>query len=133
MGGKSSSSSSQSSQQIDKRIAAQDSAVVLQDLTNNNITVTDAGAVAGIRDVALGGLDLSQATLDNVADFATSIVDLIKADHTASLQAMNQNQSAALNFVDNATQDANARTFDNIAPWLVVGASIIAISYAWRK
>lgn len=132
-GGSSSSSSSQTTEQIDRRIAASENASVLQDVGYNNVSIVDGGAIQQIGDIAKAGIDLSEASIDSLYEFGGKFLDLIKDERGATLDAISKNTEKALTFVDKTTQDANARGFEGIAPWLVVGASVIAISYAWRK
>lgn len=123
MGGKSSSSSSQSTStvQTDKRIAATDSAIVTTVEGSNNI-ITDYEAIekAG---------NLTYEAISKIGDIA--------------MQALTQNQSAvdvlksstdnAFNFVDNQNRDEESRQLKELAPWLVLGVSVIALSSGFKK
>lgn len=146
MGGKSSSSSSssQTTNQIDQRIAAQDSAIVLKDSAGAMISRTDYGAIDAAGGaiikafdnnlaVTQGGYALAESSLDSITDVALEVVRGGFDLGSNSLDAISRNAETAFSFVDKQRQDAETRLITEIMPWLIGGASIIAIAVAWRN
>lgn len=144
MGGssKSSSSSSTSSYQYDNRIAATDNAVVARaDGTNSYVSVvqTDHGAIAGASQIANKSLDnnllVTEKALEENGKIALAAVNLGGELSTGALDAIHSNSETAFQFVDKQRQDSDLRAFQSVAPWLISGASLVAITFAmnWSK
>ena len=64
---------------------------------------------------------------------ALNIVSGANENITRSLDAISQNANTAFSFVDAQRQDVEARLISEIMPWLVGGASIIAITLAYGR
>lgn len=121
MGGssKSSSSSSQSTTTRDERIAATDNATVIKDSFQNltSVTTLDAGAISSNRDITLAVLDGAQKTVSQAYEAAGGALDKV----TEFLSKANEKTT---------TDTTGAQ---KLAPWLLVGVSIIALTGAIKK
>ena len=118
MGGKSSSASTTKTEttQTDERIAATDSAQVFT-LEGNNNTLTDLGAIEKAGEISFEVIN----TLGEIA-----------------LKSLNQTQSAVdvlginadktFEFVDQQNTPDDSRTITKLAPWLLVGVSVLAMT-----
>lgn len=146
MGGRSSSSSSssQTTNQVDQRIAAQDSAIVVKDANGVNIVRTDYGAIDAAGDIVFKSLDqnllitqeandLAEKSLDNNTMLTFEIIEGANSLSSKSLDAISGNANTAFDFVDKQRQDAEVRLISNIVPWLVGGASVIAIATVYGR
>lgn len=115
----SSSKSSQASNQTDNRIAATDEAIVARD--NARVTVTADGAFDLGIEALQGNSELARLAIERAHDLGAN-----------SLAAIGSNADKAFEFVDTQRQDEEARTFRQTVPWLVAGASSIAIAMVMK-
>lgn len=122
MGGRSKSSSKNetTTNQIDERIAATDSAQVFT-LDGNNNTVTDHGAIDKAGNIVF-------ETIELLGEVALKSLDQSKS----ATETLGFNADKTFEFVDNQNRDENGRTVTEIAPWLILGVSVLAISGAWK-
>lgn len=112
----SSSSSSSRQDQRDERVAATDSAIVGRDNAIINVTGDNA-------------FEFASDALYMVGDIAREVI--IGAGQLS--QAAQATADRTLEFVDLQRQDEEQRSLRSSIPWLVGGASVIAITYAMRK
>lgn len=121
MGGKSSSSSStaQTTTTRDERIAATDQAVVIKDAFQNlkDISLVDGGAISANRDVTLAVLDGAQ--------------NAILGSFEAAGGALDKFQEFLTKANEKSTTDTTGA--QKLAPWLLVGVSVVAISMAIKR
>ena len=124
MGGKSSSSASTSTTtvQTDERIAATDSAEVrIFKVDGNSNTLTDHEAISQAGALAL-------EALSTTANIALRALD----NNKASSDRLGENSDKVLSFVDDQNRDEGSRTVTELAPWLLVGVSVVALMRAWK-
>jgi hypothetical protein len=121
MGGssKSSSSSSQSTTTRDERIAATDNATVVKDSFQNltSVTTLDAGAISSNRDITLAVLANAQESVQGAYDAAGGALDKF----TEFLTKANEK----------STTETTGAT--KLAPYLLIGVSVVALSMSLKK
>lgn len=121
MGGssKSSSSSSQTTTTRDERIAATDNAVVVKDAFQNltDISFLDGGAIDANKAVTLAVLQGAASTVQGAYEAAGGALDKV----TEFLTKANEKTT---------TDTTGAQ---KLAPWLLMGVSVVAISMAIKK
>lgn len=120
MGGKSSSSSSTSTTtiQTDERIAATDSAFVN---TGSDVVLSDYGAINAAGELGLETIHtLGQVALSSLWQSQNAI------------DSLKQSADNSFNFVDQQNRDEDSRTITELAPWLMLGVSVLAISGAFK-
>ena len=120
---KSKASTSQQTQQYDNRIAATDQAIVARD--GSTISVLDAGAIDAAKELGITALTSNET-------IAREAIANARTLGTGSLTAIAQNADKAFEFVDKQRQDSESRTVQMVIPWLMGGASIVAIALAWK-
>lgn len=118
------SKSEQSTDQRDERIAATDNAIVARD--GSSISVLDGGAIQAAKELGLTALNSQE-------DIAREAIAQARVLGGGALSAIAENADKAFEFVDKQRQDAEARVFTSSLPWLVGGASVVAITLALRS
>ena len=123
MGGKSSSSSSSSTSttQIDKRIAATDSAnvITIENKSHGDVLLSDYDAIAAAGDLAMAALNSqAQITLQALGQTGQAV------------GALGEGTQKAYEFVDDQTRDESNRTLTDVMPWLIGGVSVLALAGA---
>jgi hypothetical protein len=124
MGGSSKSSSQQQTTYIDERIGATDGAIVARE--GSTVSVLDGGAIEQAFDFGLESLSSNEQIVLTALEYAANL-------GTGALQSIGANADQAFEFVDKQRQDDMGRSYREIVPWLVAGASIVAISMTMRK
>ncbi len=128
MGSKSSSKASTTSTQIDNRIAATDSAVVVAG--GSTLTLTDPGLIQLMRDTLEQTGGILGDTISSNEKILLEVLEGAGELSIGALQAIGSNADKAFEFVDKQRQDEDQRTARTTLPWLVAGASVLAIAWA---
>lgn len=129
MGGRSSSSSSQSSAatNIDRRVAATDSAnvategSVLYDYNYNYEYELDNGAIDSAFSFAS---EAGAGAFDLVREWGAGFLNAT----TKATDAATATANRAFDFVEEARKEADERNFQKALPWLVLGVAVWAIT-----
>lgn len=126
MGGKSSSKGSTTqTYNYDNRIAATDQAVVLTGGSVFTVNSIDPGLIDLAKDIGVTSITENSA----IAKLALANADTLS---TKALAAIGSNADKAFQFVDNQRTDEQERTLRTLMPWLIGGASVVAIVIATR-
>jgi len=120
----SSSSTSQQTKQYDNRVGAADGSIVAAH--GSSVNVLDGGAIQAAKELGLKALSGNE-------EIAREAIGYARVLGTGALSAIADNADKAFEFVDKQRQDSEARAFNSAIPWLVGGASVVAITLALRS
>lgn len=112
-------STTQSTSQTDKRIGVAGDGIVATE--GSSISLIDGGTVDLAKELGLSALSSGE-------EIALAAIANAQILGTGALSSIATNADKAFEFVDKQRQDSDARVVTSIIPWLVGGASIVAIA-----